>query len=564
MYLVEADIAAREILYEAAADDTSSSQKPLGICILGRPTQGKTRLAWEAMQAELPTWTFIMWPYEPQTPFDFTGLRGKRVVLWLDDIHKFANTSKASTLNDLPRQFANAGIHLVIVATCRDGDDKVQAHKYLGDLLEHLTEVHLTDLSEQEATNLLSQMKQHKTVLQQKGVDAQPAQFDGTPGSLLLGVRRMREQRYPRLPDHAKQILRAMKLLYSAGIYTYPASRVRQTAVDIFGFDQQNWRDARDTLIAESFVRVGPFAVDNERIIDPVADIYLEQAVPDYPAHGASVTDEWFLLRESLTRHADATGLLDLGTTAGFDTEARETPSIWRRFAEVCLHTALQFCEKNTHPFQWAIIQNNLGGVLQSLADFANGATSAHLLEQSEEAYSEALQVYTKEHTPILWATTQANLGGILSLRAHIVEGTEGEDLLKQAVEAYRVALSICTQEEYPILWSTLQSSLGVALLNQAQRTVGVTHANLLKQAFNLCQSASQEHLKKYIPIEWAQVQSNLGNVLCDLASQRKGTDSTNLLVDAIEAYRNALQICTQERTPTLWAAVQNNLGTAL
>jgi hypothetical protein len=175
------DIAAREILREAAADDTSSSQRPLGICIFGRTTQGKTRLAWEVMQAELPTWTFIMWPYEPQTPFDFTDLRGKRVVLWLDDIHKYANASKAFTINDLPRQFTNAGIHLVIVATCRDGDDKVQAHKYLGDLLEHLTEVHLTDLSEREATDLLSQMKHHKTVLQQKGVDAQPAQFDGTP-----------------------------------------------------------------------------------------------------------------------------------------------------------------------------------------------------------------------------------------------------------------------------------------------------------------------------------------------------------------------------------------------
>ena len=311
------DITAREILREAAADN-SSSQRPLGICILGRPTQGKTRLAWEAMQAELSTWTFIMWPYEQKFPFDFTDLRGKRFVLWLDDIHKFANAIKASALNDIRRQFANAGIPFVIVATSRDGDDKVQAHKYLGDFLERLTEIHLTDLSEQETTDLLSQMKQHKTILQQKGVDAQLAQFDGTPGSLLLGVRRMREQRYPRLPNHAKQILRAMKLLYSAGIYSYPAFRVRQTAVDIFGFDEQNWQDARNTLIAASFVRLGSFTTDYERILDPVADIYLEQAISDYPADGASVTDEWFKLRESLIRHTDTIGLLGLGTACRF------------------------------------------------------------------------------------------------------------------------------------------------------------------------------------------------------------------------------------------------------
>ena len=237
----EADATAREILHKVTTDD-ASSQKPLGICIVGRPTQGKTRLAWEVMQAELASWTFVMWPHDPQVPFDFTSQRGKNVVLWLDDIHKFANANKAPALNDLPRQFANAGINLVVVATCRDGSDEVQAHKYLGDLLEHLTELHLMDISEQEATELLSQLEQHKTSLQQKGVDAQLAQFDGTPGSLLLGVRRMREQRYPRLPEHAKQVLRAMKLLYSVEIYTYPASRVRLTAADVFGFNQQNWR----------------------------------------------------------------------------------------------------------------------------------------------------------------------------------------------------------------------------------------------------------------------------------------------------------------------------------
>src|SRR5450631_2925021 len=155
----EPDAVAREILHKAATDDTSSLQKPLGICILGRPIQGKTRLAWDAMQAELSAWTFIMWPHDSQNPFDFTGQRGKRVVLWLDDIHKFANASKAPTLNDLPRQFANAGIHFVIVATCRDGDHEVQARKYLGDLLEHLTELRLTDITEQEAADLLSQLK---------------------------------------------------------------------------------------------------------------------------------------------------------------------------------------------------------------------------------------------------------------------------------------------------------------------------------------------------------------------------------------------------------------------
>src|SRR5262249_54893507 len=52
----------------------------LGACIIGRPTQGKTRMAWEAMQAELPDWLFVRWPKSDAnaTPLDLGYLRGKR------------------------------------------------------------------------------------------------------------------------------------------------------------------------------------------------------------------------------------------------------------------------------------------------------------------------------------------------------------------------------------------------------------------------------------------------------------------------------------------------------
>ncbi|HEY7833976.1 MAG TPA: hypothetical protein VIG30_10435, partial [Ktedonobacterales bacterium] len=38
----------------AAAEGAAGA--PWGICVFGRPTQGKTRLAWEAMRATLPDW----------------------------------------------------------------------------------------------------------------------------------------------------------------------------------------------------------------------------------------------------------------------------------------------------------------------------------------------------------------------------------------------------------------------------------------------------------------------------------------------------------------------------
>jgi len=51
-----ADRIAREALQVAIRDSNEKELKPLGICIIGRTTQGKTRLAWEVMQEQLPAW----------------------------------------------------------------------------------------------------------------------------------------------------------------------------------------------------------------------------------------------------------------------------------------------------------------------------------------------------------------------------------------------------------------------------------------------------------------------------------------------------------------------------
>lgn len=302
-----ADTIARAVLHEAAIQAGSSPiQKPLGICIFGRPTQGKTRLAWEAIHAELPTWILVKWPHEPPYTFDFAGQHGRKIILWLDDLHEFANPYEAPVLKDLPRRFQEAKVPLVIVATCRDGDNEAQARQQLEYLLERLTEIRLTDISPEEAEQLTVE-------LTQQGADVQKTQFDGTPGSLLLGVQRMRNQRYSTLPRPARQVLKAMKVLHSARIYFYPASRVQATACDLFELNRSDWREACDTLAREGFVRLETIALDNTRTIKPVADVYLEQAVPDYPPPGADIADDWLQLLESLEQRHDAFALSSLG-----------------------------------------------------------------------------------------------------------------------------------------------------------------------------------------------------------------------------------------------------------
>jgi hypothetical protein len=55
----DADTQVRQTLHKLADSGDPLDKATLGICIIGRPAQGKTRLAWEAMQEELPGWTLV-------------------------------------------------------------------------------------------------------------------------------------------------------------------------------------------------------------------------------------------------------------------------------------------------------------------------------------------------------------------------------------------------------------------------------------------------------------------------------------------------------------------------
>ena len=83
---------------------------------------GKTPVAWEAMRAELSGWTLVKWSHNAP-PFAFPAQRGRRVVLAIDDAQEYANANEAATLNSLPEAFRAVDARLVIVLTCRDGDD---------------------------------------------------------------------------------------------------------------------------------------------------------------------------------------------------------------------------------------------------------------------------------------------------------------------------------------------------------------------------------------------------------------------------------------------------------
>ncbi|HEY7850487.1 MAG TPA: hypothetical protein VIC27_10515, partial [Ktedonobacterales bacterium] len=219
------DALAREKLLAAAQRrDPADPLAGLGACVYGRPMLGKTRLAWEALQPTLPDWRFVKWPHGSGVGFDWSAVAGENIALWLDDAQEYANPNEGPGLSDLPRRFAEAGARLVVVATCRAGDDEESAQRYLSALLDRLTPIRPADISVANAQTLTQE-------LSADGAQVERDQFDGTPGSLLLGVERMRDQIYPALPEEvARRLLRTMKLLRGAGVYVYPPRRLRGVA----------------------------------------------------------------------------------------------------------------------------------------------------------------------------------------------------------------------------------------------------------------------------------------------------------------------------------------------
>lgn len=250
----EADEAARQAL-RAAMNRTGGA--PLSICVFGRPMLGKTSLAFETMCAELTGWTLVHWSHGIQPEeLDFAIQQHTKLVFWLDDLNEYASQTEAPMLLDLPRRFETPIRHLVIIATCRDGEEQTRVQTTLGSLLERLTPVYPTTITERQADALTADVAR-------AGLEAQRQQFDGTPGSLLLGVNRML-WRYKQLGKETQRLLLAMKLLRSAGIYSYPVPRVRSTAVNVFHMDAQQWQEALEQSVIQGFLRPETLAVGDE------------------------------------------------------------------------------------------------------------------------------------------------------------------------------------------------------------------------------------------------------------------------------------------------------------
>src|SRR5207245_2806130 len=125
---------------------------------------------------------------------------------------------------------------------------------------------------------------QKEAALQQRQDAVHTEEWDGTLGSLVLGLSEKNSQYLSLLETYASAatVLRAMKLLTKARVTKHTERRIRSVCADVFGEkevaeNEKIWREAIKHLESLQFIRTEDDGVESIVVIRK--DTYFEQVI---------------------------------------------------------------------------------------------------------------------------------------------------------------------------------------------------------------------------------------------------------------------------------------------
>jgi len=319
------------------------------ILIRGMPKAGKTRSAYQAIKSVLPEFHVIRPPAEKLS--DFTILPPKKnYLIFFDDLNKFSDVN--FDFRRFLDKFNGRSKSMIILSTCRSGDELDDVKSKSMEFFRRFKIVDLNDypLSEAEGEQLAEDV----------GVEWKPEQFNGTPGSAVLDDGDMKE-RYKRLDDPQKVIMRACKLLRSANSFTYKKDLLKNVCAHIFEteINENGWIDSINRLENNSLITRTERSINNINVYDST----LDSVVYDY-----SPEDHLLSLLEFFAKSRDVKSIFYLGNSF---IEKKDHEN-----AEKCYIKSLEF---NSY---CAPAHNNLGILLANLERY----------EEAEKEYREAMR----------------------------------------------------------------------------------------------------------------------------------------------------------------------------
>lgn len=273
------------------------------VLLTGQPTEGETRSAYELLKG---LGDFIVVSINPNrivSPEALSILKGKRVVVFVDDLSRYKDQS--ADLNRFYTETKKLAKQVVILATCRIGPELVQV-TYPSSGLNPFYQRFSYELSLIPITE-----NQKREILDESGLSLEENQVQNapTPGWVVMNEARLTmEARFRSLNPDAKDALHALKLLRFAGVGPPTHQRVKNVLKTIFLNHDIRLLVALKELAENAFIQLPATQ-------DPVQpeEAYLRYVV-SY-VEGKRAEDDINALGQVLTDTADAEGLHYLAIT---------------------------------------------------------------------------------------------------------------------------------------------------------------------------------------------------------------------------------------------------------
>ena len=189
------------------------------VIIIGKPKAGKTRAIYESIKEikDFYVIKFLEKSIDIQEIPDYI-FKGK-IIVFLDDLNKFVSNLN---LYELIKKLDENSVEFTIVATCRSGKEYGIVEENFADDIREFNVIELKDID-----NNIANFVSKKECLDIK-------EFDGTIGSLFLGIKDMRV-RYNSLPEESKFLFQTLNLLHDARIFIPNLDKLKKINVKRIG-----------------------------------------------------------------------------------------------------------------------------------------------------------------------------------------------------------------------------------------------------------------------------------------------------------------------------------------
>ena len=457
--------------YEAAVKTLRSIKlgkeaEAIGILISGYAKIGKTRLALEVTSQVLGQedrgFRVLRWlTYHTTLPVtDFERLDGLRLVLFIDDIQEFTDPNKLGALRDAIQTLKSKCKPLIVVATFRTPNQG--ARDQLLRVFEQLSEIRLAPMEREIGESFKQAVTDYLRNSPQAPGYIDPENFDGKPGSVMLGLQSV-ESQVGSLGQDPKAILQAMGLLRHLGVNLYPESRLRRVSIDVFfmSADQRMWNDARKYL-EDSDLVVRDKPRGGEWSLRMRNDNYVDECLgPIFPEPGRGVEDYFPQLVLTLSRTtnlpADSSALFDVSDTLR-DTQTG-IPAESAKLALQAVQAGLDGLGESSG--LWA-----RGQTLRGLA-LANsrlpGSREAHLMEAGD-AFTQALTGLDRNKVSVRWGNLTHDRGYSRFELGHLAARRGDQDGClvhkRAALSDLHLALTVFNADSYPRDFETISSEI--------------------------------------------------------------------------------------------------------